>query len=342
MALKDQAETVFQLIRSACTMEVAKDFLKNKNLAYSAGTWAQLFEKRMLPALEVGTLTVSHLHELLREVEEHGRQHIFLLKCPADRAALMLGTQRIKAVTKQMGLEEVTQVPLALHLPLTPQIVDLRVDFCIHGGKVNPTFLIKQVETRSNFQFVGQALDPATGFITKRYEPIKSRAVNLARLHPDGTLEVRLASHKNSTQYNETLASFLAAISPWFKHDEFEDLSLDQAKTAIFEKRAELSHLIRHSGHTLRNDTGTTLSAKSSSSQDDVLEDDAAEKSLDSFLETDGWTESSQIHFKIGHGAELREVLVILSSATNEFAIPLSCTHEDYEYVFEQIRTLNS
>lgn len=341
MGLKEKAETVFELIRNACTLQVAKAFLKEKNLSHSAGTWLELFDKRILPALDVGTLTISHLNELLREVEEHGRQHIFLFKCAPDRAALMLSHQRMKAITREMQLEAVALAPLALHLPPQPQIVDLRQESCAHDGNLSSTMVIKQVETRTIFEFAGQALDAATGGVTKKYVPIKYRAVNLARLHPDGTLEVRLASHKNSNQYSVTLADFRSAISPWFLADEFDDLPLNSAKSAILDKRVELSSRIRHGGHTLRNDSGTTLTAKTSSPQDDVLNDGAAEKSLDSFLDTDGWSESSQIYFKIGGQEEKHEVLVLLSGTSNEFAIPLNCTREDYEYVFEQIRTLN-
>ena len=108
------------------------------------------------------------------------------------------------------------------------------------------------------------------------------------------------------------------------------------------DRRGELSEKIRHGGHTLRNDSGTTLTAKASSPRDNILDDGAAETSLDSFLGDDGWSESSQIYFKIGSKEDKRDVSVLLSGASNEFALPLKCTHEDYEYVFEQIRTLNS
>lgn len=337
-----KAEAVFQLIRNACTMHEAKNFLKEKNLSFSAVTWKDLFEKRVLPAIDVGTLTLTDLHNFLREVEEHGRQHVFLFRCVGDRKTVMLGAKRISDITKEQGLEEIALAPLAVMLPNRPQLVDIRWDTCSHGGQVYKALVIKQVETRSTFQFVGQVVDPITGFITKRYEPVKSRAINLARMHSDGTLEIRLASHKNSTQYTETLAAFQSAISPWLPLGEFEELSLNVAKAACLNKREELSSLIRHGGHTLRNDSGTTLTARSSSPSDDVLADDAAEKSLDSFLETDGWSESAQIYFKISSADEKREVLVLMSSATNEFAIPYNCSNKDYEYVFGQIRTLNT
>ena len=152
MGLKEKAETVFELIRNACTLQVAKAFLKEKNLYHSAGAWLELFDNRILPALNVGTLTISHLNELLREVEEHGRQHIFLFKCSADRAALMLRDKRVTAITKEMQLEAVALAPLALHLPLQPQIVDLRQESCAYDGMPSSTMVIKQVEIRTIFE----------------------------------------------------------------------------------------------------------------------------------------------------------------------------------------------
>ncbi len=336
------ARQIFELIRGSATLKVAKDFLKEKNLPHTAGTWDELFDKRVLPPLGVGTLTTGHLQDLLREVEEHGRQHVFLFKCKPERALLMLDAARVQRVTNEQQLSDIMRVPLALELPDCPQLVDLRWVNCAYAGKVNRTFVLKQVETRTSFEFSGQIKDPKTGVLMKSYIPVRSRAVNLARLHPDGTLEIRLASHKNSTQYIETLLSFRAAIEPWFMASEFEELSLKKAKQEVWEQRAILTNKIRHGGHTMKNDTGTTLSARKSSPNDDVLQDEAAEASLESFLAEDGYCESSYIYFKVGSGEEKREILVLLSGTSNEFGVPLTCNRDDYEYVFEQIRTLNS
>jgi hypothetical protein len=338
----DKAQSVLQLIRGACTLNVFREFLKEKNLPHSASTWDDLFEKRVKPAMDVGTLTSVDLNSLLRSVEEHGRQHVFLYQCAAERAKLMLDEKRVRKVAQSQGVEGVMDVPLALELPAEPTIVDARWEYLAGGGKVGRLFVIKVVETRTTYEFAGQVRDTTTGVLTKQFKPVQHRAVNLARLHPDGLLEIRLASHRNSSQYNENLLSFLSQISPWFLKDEFTELSLAKAKRALWDEREVLAGKVRHGGHTMKNDVGTTLTARCTSPQDDVIKDGAAEASLKSFLEDDGHCDSSQIYFKVGKAADGREVQIILHGAPNEFAIPLVCSQEDFEYVFAELRTLNS
>ena len=69
---------ICDLLRSATSLAVVTDFLKSKNISSSAGSWDEMKEKRLLPALQQQKITVADLKRLLSEAEEFGHNHIFL------------------------------------------------------------------------------------------------------------------------------------------------------------------------------------------------------------------------------------------------------------------------
>ena len=75
-----EKELLFSLLESATSIDVVSSLLKAKGLHYS-GTWQELRDKRLTPALESGALSFEELLELLRTGEEHGRQHVFFYQC---------------------------------------------------------------------------------------------------------------------------------------------------------------------------------------------------------------------------------------------------------------------
>src|SRR5207237_5795926 len=106
---------------------------------------------------------------------------------------------------------------------------------------------IKVVERRTYQRLLSD--DDDGHRITKVYERINERAVNIIRLHADGNLELRIASHTNSSEYKhdvEALTDHVKAIIPI--HD-FVEVSLSAAKQNLLSKRESLGNKIRFSNY---------------------------------------------------------------------------------------------
>lgn len=331
------ARSIFGLIERATSMPVVKDFLKEKSLHHSASSWETLYKSRIEPALISGQITIPDLHKLLRTVEEYGRQHVFVYKCEPSRAAAILSPQRIANLLQQSGSEALSENPIILELPEKPTITDIRLE---RHGK-SSVLVIKEVETRTVYVPIGTVRDPETKILSKKYQPENKRVVNIARLHSEGFLELRIASRDNTTKYKEDVDRFFCALRTIFNRDEFQDWSLAKVKDALWERRETLKELVRYSDYTLKNDNGTTLRAATAFSTEDLNDDDAAQESLSKFRQTTAICLSSNIFFKIPGSEPPREVHVLLSGEANEFALTAACKKEDYEYVLEQIRQNN-
>lgn len=322
------------LIERATSIAVVRDFLKSRGLQHSAGSWEELRTKRVIPAYDEGRISLADLQDLLRRTEGYGRQHVFLFKCPPDRAALLLSDDRMLRVLTEKNISEVGFDPLVVDLPENPTFVDVRATV-IDGVK---SVSIKEIEKRTSKKLTSQVNDAAAMTLTKVYSYEHQRAINVARLWANGLLEVRIASRDNSTQYKDDLNSLFYRMRSIFPRDEFKDVSLGNLKKNLWEKRAELQGLVKFSTYTLRDDEGMTLRANTAVNTDDLAGSERIAKSLAEFDADSTYCSDSNVYFKITEGdVILKEIHVLLNGEDNEFAVTAAITEEEYEFVLRQV-----
>src|SRR5690606_25256158 len=182
---------LFKLIQSNSYLKYVQDFLKLRGAHYSAGSWSDLFTLRLQPALSSGLISIDDLHGLLREVEEHGGQHVFLYKVSAGTAAEYCTQEYLTNVLTDLGMPEFLGAPKILEMPDTPTVVDARIEK--HKLTGEDCLVIKVAETRTRYKQEGSE-ELADGRFVKTYVTIKERFSNIARLCSNGVLELRLAS----------------------------------------------------------------------------------------------------------------------------------------------------
>lgn len=327
---------VSELLQQTSSLAVVRNFLKEKGLTYSAGSWEDMLSKRILPAIENHQLTNDDLVELLRSVEECGHQHVFLYVCSKAKAAELLNRERVEQAVHRVGLEDLLVAPKVLDQPPEPQIVDVRLE----AAEIELNLTIKQVELRKSQTFVGT--EQHGNQIHKLYELVEERAVNLARLHRDGLLEIRIASLANSTKYEAALRAFWRDIGFLLPMDEFTELSLSTVKERFWTERADLIDLIRYSDSTLRDEAGNVLRAATGSDAGDLGANLVVGQSLDHLLEKDenAYCDGANIWFKKADSLST-DTHVLLGGEANEFALPAHCSEEDYKYVLSKLRSFN-
>lgn len=330
----EKLSLLFSLIERATSIAVVRDFLKSRGLQHSAGSWEELRTKRVLPAYDEGKISLADLHELLRSTEGYGRQHVFLFKCPEDRAALLLADDRIQRVLAENNISEVGFDPLVVDLPEQPTLVDVRTAV-INGVK---TVSIKEIEKRTSKKLTSQVDDTTAMTLTKVYSYENQRVINVARLWANGLLEVRIASRDNSTQYKDDLNKLCYRLRSIFPRSEFKDISLGALKKNLWEKRVELQGLVKFSTYTLRDDEGMTLRANTAVNTDDLAGSERIAKSLAEFDAGSTYCSDSNVYFKIVERDEtLKEIHVLLNGEINEFAVTAAITEEEYEFVLRQV-----
>lgn len=327
---------ILALLRQTSTKEVLQSFLKVKGIP-STGTWEDLEDKRVVPAVEGNTVSNAELLELLRSAEEHGRQHVFLYRADEGIAQSLMARPRVQAALRSMGLEALLDAPSVLDQPDMASIVDVRW----HSADVDLSLVIKIVETREAQFPIGEERSPDGKILTKKYELRPERAVSVARLHRDGLLEVRISARSTgSKKYEQDLALFWSRVNGLLEFAPFRPWAFKELKERIAKDAEGLKSKIRFSNSRLRNEQGAVMEISSRGFDADLYGDAGASDGMSAFLEHDGYCEGSNFFF-IQNETLSKDVHVYLAGLPYEFAIVAGCSKEDYEYVLNEIRSLN-
>lgn len=336
----DDIELLFKLIRRASTLPQLSDFLRERKLPYSAGSWDDAIEKRLRPAVGGGTITGDDLVRFLRSTEEYGRQHIFLYKCLPARVGWLMDRQRVREGLGTRGAASVLDQPSIVDWPSATRIVDARWE---REGR-GETLVVKLVEPRVYRVFVDEVKQG--DYYTKRYAEEQTRAITVFQLHSNGMLELRIHSHKNTSQYEDDLTRMWRFVDPIFPIGEFGTLSLTKAKAALWNNRRELSKEVAFNHSQLRNQLGTVMTAATGRESANLSDDNGAADSLDGFLSSGGVCDALNVRFlREVRGTTVDEapqpLRVMFPNSLNEFAITAQCTKSDYEWSLAKIIRLN-
>ena len=328
----ENVKKILRLLQSVTSLSVVAEFLKSKQLPHSAGSWTELEATRILPAVQRREIAVNELARLLAEAEEFGRFHVFLYTAKRKDAELLMERSRIEKTCRNLRLAGVFQEPLIEEIPAKPTLTEIRQD-TLTGARC---WVFKIVEERLEKRFVSETEDETT--VRKEWEKVKVRAVNVARLHESGFLEIRIQSHLSSTQYEADLNRVWLMLKDFLTPTQFSPLSLAKVKTQLWAQRKSLKQKIRFSDSKMQNNAGTTLIASTGREEADLFGDPGATASLDQFIDHGAHCDSSNVWWRPVEGLINREIHVLLSGMNNEFAVPASCTKVEYEFVLNELR----
>lgn len=332
-----RSNVLINLLEQSTSLAVVSAFLKGRGLHHSAGSWQAMRDLRLLKHLEAEAISNDDLENLVKQSEEYGRQHVFLYSCEPADARIMIQRPNVSAELTRRELGSLLDGSTLVEDPQGTQIVDVRWE---SGQEGDYALIIKEVELRSHTKFIG--IEERDNQILRVYDRVSERAVNIARLHISGALEIRIALRKNTSLYENDIHAFFNRINGLIESEKFTEYSISKAKDYLWENRKDLSENVRYVDSTMRNSAGNVLRGATGRMDSDLGDDDAVAGSLDVLLQGDAqaYCDSANIYFKPTQSMSA-ETHVVLSGEPNEFALPAKCTMGDYEHVLEQIRYFN-
>ncbi|MYN28786.1 hypothetical protein [Duganella levis] len=329
-------QRIAELLRFSTSKQVVENFLRSKDLPTSSTSWDDFIERRIVAPVENEEIGVEEFAELLASVEECGKQHVYLYQCDATIAQQLLDESRIKRDVQRAGLDNLLGAPLALDTPPTPTIVDVRWEM----AKVPLNLTLKEVYTHEAYRLLGAPVI-ANDQITKTWRIIRTRAVNVAKLHRDGLLEIRIDSVSDAS-YQVQRERFIQALGEVIPVHKFGPINFAKAKAKLSTDKQALTKIIRFADTILKNENGTIFKVSSGSSEDDLAEDDGALAGEDSFLKHNGaYAEGQNFSFRAVQGLLSKEIKILMSGDPNEYGVIAHCSEDDYNYVLSELRKLN-
>ncbi|UWE18057.1 hypothetical protein [Herbaspirillum huttiense] len=324
------------LLQQTTSKEIVSDFLRRKDVPHT-GTWPELIDKRLVGAVTDNKLAIEDLVELLRSVEEFGKQHVFLQRCKEADAIALMDRKRISSILAARGLSALLVEPAVLDQPAEPTIVDVRWE----KANVDLNLTIKLVEQRVSMRQGGLEQLP-DGRMARIQFIEKHRAVHVVKLHRNGLLELRIASQSSKSKYEEEVHRVWKYFEPFLPSNFFADVDLTDAKNYMWEHRSENEEVYEYSNHWVRDEYGNVLSAVTAGGRRGLSSNKAVGGGLDYTLKNDSnaYSEGSNCWFKKSSSLS-NDVHVLLSGQPNEFTLPANCTKEDYQYVLNQLLFFN-
>jgi hypothetical protein len=179
-----KAVLVTDLLSEVTSLCVVSEYLKSRGLHHSAGSWEEMRDKRVIPAIGRQKLTIHDLAQLLSEGEEYGRNHTFLYQGKPTDIKKLMDRNHISTISKRRGYTQALNDPLLVNLPEEPTLTEIREDKS--NGRACVVF--KVVETREEREFLEETT--VNNRIRREWALNRVRAVNVVRLHESGFLEI--------------------------------------------------------------------------------------------------------------------------------------------------------
>lgn len=334
----ERSRKLVALLKESTSLTVVKEFLKTKpSLTFSAGSWEEMIDKRLMPALENSEISNDELETMVQESEEYGKQHIFLYSCDPNEAKKMIDRQTIISKVQNLNLGHLLQHSQLIEEPQGVELVDIRWES--NQGQ-DYKLILKEVELKTYHRLTGTR-ENGDEFL-KVYHIERERAVNVVSLSADGHLEVRLTSHKNSSRYDDDIFNIFTRLEAFLDRRLFSEFSLTKAKNHIWKNRQTLKSEIRYVDSKMRNSLGNLLSGAAGGKDLDLNDDNDVAGSLDALQLKDknSYCDSTNIYFKPKRPLT-SELHVLISGEANEFAIPANCSKLNYEHILERLRHFN-
>lgn len=335
--MRDKELQLFKkLLKENCRLGDVSGTLKSLGMASSAGSWNELFEKRLEPAIKKGAIGREHLLRLVRDGEEYGTQHVFLYKTLPKNAESVINENYVERELRRLDRLDLLQNPPLIDRPKDLALADVRFEQRVQER----CLIVKAIEQRTYERFVGQRDESENRFI-REYERYVVRAINVVRVHPSGLLELRIYSHKNTSEYEVDVSAMWDKINFIIPKRGFDAISISNAKRYLWAKRESLKGIVRYTSSSLRDPSGATVAASASTGQQNLFNNRRAAASIDAFYADDTMCDKSNVWWEKRDPSPSRDVHTLLAGGINEFALTAQCAKEDYEYVLDWILKAN-
>lgn len=331
-------DLLFELLKDQGTLEQAGMFLRSKGLEHSSGNWKDMVDTRLRPAYDEGKLSLDELRQFLGEVEEHGRQHVFLYKLRGGQEiGSLFDEKRLGQAIRSSGIVGGLGQGSLVNMPDKPTVTEVRYD---DRGDVR-CLVVKLVETRQSLS--NKQESESGGKLVVSYDRRPYRAVNLLRIWSDGRAEVRIFSHRDVMAYGRAAENMWAACRPITGNANFDPDRLDALRDGLWRKDRRgavgTRFVLRNSDH--KNAAGNRLRASASGVGATMFDDPVLVASVDRFHAAKDQVQCERAAVVLrasgSEGALVRDLNLIFHGEAHEYTIAAKVTRSEYEYVLDSI-----
>jgi hypothetical protein len=328
---------LINLIRDQGTLEQLSGILRARGLEHSSGNWTAMID-RLRANLKAKKLTPANLADFLAEVEEHGRQHVFLYEVGRGKSvADLFDEDDLRKRLKQARHFPELGKPEFIKSPEAATVVDVRYEM----RKKTPTIVIKTVEPRE--ETYNPQESRARGRLTVTYELRTHRAVNVVRISKTGLVELRIYSHSEAGSYEGLANAQWNRIGPIVSKDIFRPLDLGPLRDTLWdpERRKDIQNIFAPRSSDHKNAVGNRIRATATALGGTMFDDVDLAASVDRFHSENSAAQCERATVLLrqegSDGILSRSLNTLFYGEPNEFTLTAKVTRNEYEYVLDTL-----
>ncbi|SEN37574.1 hypothetical protein SAMN05216227_101282 [Pseudorhodobacter antarcticus] len=330
---------LLQILETQVTLDIVRALLRDKGLSFSASSWAEMKETRLMPALVNGQLLKADLVELIRQAEEHGRKHVRLFQYDPDKLA---------ELTSAFDMTNVESWASAKSFPLSgeyvfaafpdrPTVTEVRVG----DGSDKNCFVLKVAKTDQRRK--AAVLQDWNGGQAYIAEVVLYRAVDVVKVHANGMVEVRLDPRsERPISYSGSARAALGYLNGLVATDPMVEMSLANAKAALsaLQTGDEATKHFQLNQASLRNTFGDKILSSSQIENGGMVASSVMTGVLGLFNggAYDPYCEHVRVSYNYSGG---KQINAILSDDINEIIFTASLSRHEYDDAMGSILKLN-
>lgn len=331
---------LFEVLEGQATLDAVREFLRSKQLAHSASSWAKMIETRVKPALLNRSITADELVGIIREAEEHGNKHVRLFYVPEDRiddlkAAILPDV--VDAWANEKGYPKTGEYVFTAYPP-APVVAEVRVG----DGEDSEALVLKVA--RTEYRRRRGVLTEVEGREVYLAERVPFRAVDVLKIHANGLIEVRLDPRTEPPiSYSGTANAVLSQLHGLVDPSQIGELSLAPAKNSFsdLQKKQEVAEHFELYETQHKNNKGDRIQSSSQAEQGGMLASDVMTNVIKQFTvgDPEAYCEKVRVSYQFGN---VKKINAILSEDTNEIIFTAGLSREEYDEVLMAILKVNS
>jgi hypothetical protein len=362
---EQKVASIGKLLKQATSLNIVGAFLRaNGAPHHSCPDWETACETRLPKAIESESITVKGLEDFLADVEEHGHQHVFLYKATSKWVTTEVMSERnVVARLKKIGRLDALRAPNILVSPTEATITAVRYEESLLGDAI-----VVKVADESVYreEILPRKREGTREF--REFELHPKRVVNVARLHSNGILEIRISQQTERTgtgpylgkgeksiadpsaimqrHYERLIAEFRKHIAPVLPLDDFTSAGLSKCKESFWKYYESISNRIKFNDTIIDrdDDVRAKFTSKSGKRGVSVRDNISVVDSAAAFrAKGTSYLDTHNLHWLKREGEEVpsSDIHVKLAGMDNEFLLSVHCMRSDYEYVFGDITRHN-
>ena len=332
-------DDLLALIKEHCTADQIKGVLRtasgNKDVKVSAASKEELVETNLRDALRSHSLDAEKLHDLLREAEENGPQHIYYWRTTA------------RDVAHQLTLEHVRSSLLGARAPKHPVYALKREGYVISDirawGRRKPAdWAVKVYGHETREEATGETIDDGPNRFFKVYIRKEYRYVLMARWNAPDLLELRVprdSSHQRVNGWRRYLEQMLRPAVPF---DRFKPWNLQSVSKKFFEQEASHKHLYRLGDAKLEDPHHNLVTFESYAPDGDLFAAAATQSAMKGLLDNEAKHKQQRILWLEQSDQGISEISTLIGTRTeNEVTFSRHQNSQGIDYVTGQLRAFS-